>query len=75
MAYIVTHGTIPAGVDSGTAPGGFTLKQALAHAYALLVEGRVNVAIQDGKGHSISGDDLVACCMRKKHLAPDLKPN
>jgi len=76
MAYIVTHGTVPAGVDTGTQPGGFTLEQALAHACALLSEGYyINVAISDGRGAQISGNDLVACCTGEKRLTADLRAN
>jgi hypothetical protein len=75
MAYTVTHGTIPAGIDSGQGPRGFTLEEALAHACGLLAQRYINVAIQDGKGRSISGDALVACCMGVKKLTADLRAN
>jgi hypothetical protein len=42
MSYIVTHGTVPVGIDSGK-PTPFDLEQALAHACSLLSEGRLNV--------------------------------
>jgi len=72
MAYIVTHGTVPAAIDTGRGPG-FTLEQALAHACQMLLEGRPNVAVQDGNGRSISGADLVACCKSEKTLTADLR--
>jgi len=74
MANIVTGDTVgAAAIDSGS-PRDFTLEQALAHACQMLSEGRwLNVAIQDGKGRSISGADLVACCKREKTLTPDLR--
>jgi hypothetical protein len=75
MAYIVTHGTVPAGIDTGTEPGGFTLEQALAHACGLLAQGYINVAIQDGIGNRISGDALDACCRGSNRLTADLKAN
>jgi hypothetical protein len=68
MAYIVTHGAGPTALDTG-----FDLKGALAHAHQLLSDGNLNVAIQDGNGHSISGNDLVACCNGEKTLSPDLR--
>jgi len=72
MAYIVTHGGIPAAIDSG--PGaGFSLEQALAHACRMLSEGRPDVAIQDGRGLNITGPNLVACCKGEKKLTADLR--
>ncbi len=71
MTYIVTHGGLhhgPVGLDPG-----LTLEQALAMAGHLLWERKPNVAIQDGNGRSISGDDLVACCKGEKNLTPDLR--
>lgn len=77
MAYMVTHGGPPPGaaaIDVG-AVAGFDLDGALAHACRLLSDGALNVAIQDGAGHSISGDDLLACCKGEKKLTPDLLAN
>lgn len=74
MPYTVTHTHPypgPAGVD--IAPGGFDLDSALAHACQLLREGMPDVAIQDGKGNSIKGEQLVACCRGEKRLTPDLQ--
>lgn len=73
MTYIVTHDTShPAALDLGN-PKGFDMQGALAHARQLLSEGEPNVAIQDGNGHRISGDDLVACCNGDKTMSPDLR--
>jgi hypothetical protein len=73
MAYIVTHDDRhSAAIDVG--PGaGLTLEQALAHACRMISEGRPNVTIQDGKGRSISGAELVACCKSEKTLTADLR--
>jgi hypothetical protein len=74
MNYIVTHGNgHAAALDLGSSPKGFDLQGALAHACQLLSEGKPNVAIQDGNGNSISGDDLVACCAGTKILSADLR--
>lgn len=55
------------------APQGFDLEGALAHAHELLFTGHVGVTIQDGQGHSISGDDLAHCCNGDKVLTADLR--
>jgi hypothetical protein len=74
MTYIVTHDTShAAALDLSSNPKGFDLQGALAHACQLLSEGKPNVAIQDGNGHSLSGDDLVACCNGDKTISPDLR--
>ena len=52
---------------------GATLDGALAQARQLVAEGRDNVSITDGKGHTISGPDLFACCLGEKELTPDLR--
>jgi hypothetical protein len=82
MAYYVTFETfnssnkpLPVGIDAGPLPEGFNLDDALAHARMLLSEGNQHATISDGAGHSISGDDLVACCVGKKILTADLKAN
>jgi hypothetical protein len=49
------------------------LEEALEHARRLLAEGLANVTIRDGKGHSISGEHLIACCLGEKQLTPDLR--
>lgn len=69
MSYIVTHATIPAAVDLGFPDA----KSALDHASRLISEGHENVAIQDGNGRYISGDDLIACCNGDKKLTADLR--
>ncbi len=73
MIYLVTYDkTTAIAIDEAIAPKGFDLHGALAHACQLLSEGKSNVAIR-GNGHSISGDDLVACCRGDKSLSPDLR--
>jgi hypothetical protein len=70
MMYFVTHGGArpgAAGIDPSV-----TLAQALDLARDLLLAGEPDVAIQDGHGRNIRGDDLVACCNGKKTLLPDL---
>lgn len=70
MTYTVTHGIGPTALDIG-----FDLEGALAHAHNLIFDGASNVAIRDGNGHCITGDDLVACCNGAKTLTPDLQAN
>ena len=49
------------------------LEGALAHARELLREGKQHVKIADDSGHSISGDDLSACCRGGQTLTADLR--
>lgn len=80
MPYTVTsHGIdadgrrAPAAIDLSNSGQSFSLDDALNHARQLLTQNIPNVAIQDGKGRSISGDDLAACCRGEKTLTDDLK--
>ena len=50
-----------------------SLHEALTTARMFLLEGKSDVAIYDGKGRSISGNDLVACCSGRKKLTGDLQ--
>jgi hypothetical protein len=72
MTYIVTH----RGSSDRLSPHALDqvkdLESALAHACNLLLEGHMDVAVQDGNGHSISGDDLAACCAGTKTISTDL---
>lgn len=74
MAYIVTYTphSGPAGIDIGSSRD-FNLDGALAHACRLLSQGQPDVAIQDGRGKSIRGADLIACCRGEKKLTADLQ--
>jgi len=72
MGYLVTHAAAnerqsPAGIDEP-----LTLEAGLALACQLLSEGRHDVAIQDGNGRRISGEELAACCRGEKTLTTDL---
>lgn len=76
MSYSVySHGfdadgrPAPAAID----PNFSSVEEALAHACTLLSRGVPNIAIRDGNGKSISGDDLAACCRGEKKLTSDLK--
>jgi hypothetical protein len=72
MAYFVTFETQgPAAIDAPAK--GFDLEGALAHAHKLRLDGNAGVAIRDGDGRSISGDELVECCNGDKTLLPDLR--
>jgi hypothetical protein len=76
MAYIVICDTGDAAAIDSDRSRNFTLEQALAHACRMLSEGRwLNVAIQDGKGRSIAGAALEACCKGEKTLTADLRAN
>jgi hypothetical protein len=75
MPYTVTFGRFD---EHGKAMAGiidqpFELSDALNHACRLLSEGEQDVAIQDGSGRSIQGDELIACCQGEKTLTPDLR--
>jgi hypothetical protein len=50
VASLVTHGIGPTAID-----GDFDLEGAIIHAYRLIDEGKLDVAIQDGLGNSIRG--------------------
>jgi hypothetical protein len=77
MPYFVTHG----GTDGRGRPGpvgidpGLTLEQALHMACSLLAQRQPSVTINDGKGNTISGNELVACCNGEKTLSADLRAN
>jgi hypothetical protein len=75
MRYIVTSGSAakhaPAAIDEAVDQS-FELADALAHACRLIDEGLPDVAITDGGGRSISGDELLACCRGDKEITPDL---
>jgi len=77
--YVTSHGTdtdgrrAPAAIDVGTSKQPLSLEDALAHACKLLSQNVPNVAISDGNGTSISGDELAACCSEQKTLTTDLQ--
>ena len=50
-----------------------TLEAALEHAGQLVSDNYAKVAIHDGQGHQISGDDLLACYLGIMKLTPDLR--
>jgi hypothetical protein len=73
MRYFVTFEEPGAvAIDDGT-PRSYELAGALVHACRLLDEERHNVTIGDDAGHSISGDDLAACCRGDKEITADLR--
>lgn len=80
MTYVVTsrgsdgHGRPgPAAIDLPSDGRRWTLEEALDHARELLRQGVPNVAIKNSEGHSIAGDELIACCVGKKKLTSDLR--
>ena len=80
MLYFVTFGGVradgkpgPIGIDEPLSQRPFELVDALAHACRLVGEGKQEVTINDGKGGSISGEDLLACCRDEKILPADLR--
>jgi hypothetical protein len=71
--YTVTYTGTPeaqTGIASHRAPN---LDAALKLACQFLKERRPDVTIEDGKGNSISGADLLACCHDQKLLIADLR--
>ena len=68
MRYVVTRGTGVATVEIMP-----TLEAALERAGQLVSENYANVAIHDGKGNRVSGDDLLACYLGVMKLMPDLR--
>jgi len=68
VAYLVTHGVGPAAID-----GDFDFEGAIIHAYHLMDEGKQDVAIQDGLGNSIRGEELAACHRGEKRMTADLR--
>ena len=72
--YTVTYTGTPdaqTGIAAHPVPN---LEAALALARQFLKERRPDITIKDGKGNSISGADLAACCRGQKHLMADLRP-
>lgn len=63
----------PIAIDQPASGMPFDLEGALNHARQLLLEGKPDVAIYDGDGRSISGNDLVACCNGARKLTADLR--
>jgi hypothetical protein len=68
MRYIVTFGNRPTAIGSLV-----DLQGALADACDQIARGEMDVAIQDGSGKSIRGEDLAACCRGEKTLTSDLR--
>jgi hypothetical protein len=50
-----------------------TLEAALERAGQLVSDNYANVAIHDGKGNRISGDDLLACYLGVMKMTSDLR--
>jgi hypothetical protein len=68
MAYIVARGTEPVVIKEMA-----SLEAALEYAGQLVSDNYANVAIHDGKGNQVSGDDLIACYLGVAKLTPDLR--
>ena len=67
MGYQVTYGATPTVEEIAT------LEDAMERAGQLISDNYANVAVRDGKGNEISGDDLIACYLGVKKLTPDLR--
>jgi hypothetical protein len=67
MVYLITYGAKPT-VEEIPA-----LEVALERAGQLVSENYANVAIRDGAGNEISGEDLLACYLGVMRLTPDLR--
>jgi hypothetical protein len=50
-----------------------SLEAALERAGQLVSDDYLNVAIKDGKGNEISGDDMITCYLGAKKLMPNLR--
>ena len=68
MPYLVARGTEPVVIKKMP-----SLEAALEYAGQLISDNFANVAIHDGKGNQISGDDLIACYLGVMKLTPDLR--
>jgi hypothetical protein len=68
VVYFVTHGVGSVAID-----GPFDFTRAVVHAYRLLDIGRLDVAIQDGLGNTIRGDELAACQRGEKRMTTHLR--
>jgi hypothetical protein len=68
VAYLVARGTEPVVIKEMP-----SLEAALEYAGQLISDNYANVAIHDGKGNQISGDDLIACYLGVKRLTPGLR--
>jgi hypothetical protein len=73
LPYFVTFGEPGAKVPSSEENGAVALVVAITRAYQLIDDGKIDVAISDDKGHSISGEDLLACWRGDKAITADLK--
>jgi hypothetical protein len=74
MRYFVTlDGSDASGKAAAEPSKAYEFDDAIAHAYRLIDDGKHNVAIRDEAGHSISGDDLIACYNGEKQPTADLK--
>ncbi|HEX3674353.1 MAG TPA: hypothetical protein VHU87_08795 [Rhizomicrobium sp.] len=67
MRYRVTFGASPAAIGPSV-----DLDAALADACRQISMNQVDVAIHDGNGRSIRGEELAACCRGEKKLTADL---
>jgi hypothetical protein len=72
MAYIVTSDTLGLAIGplSETADD---VHEALSKARQMYETGLVNVSIRDDSGHTIDGDELLACITGKKTITSDLQ--
>jgi len=72
MVYIITSDTVGLAIGpmSETAND---VQEALNKAREMYEDGLANISIEDGSGHQIDGDELLACITGKKTLTEDLK--
>jgi hypothetical protein len=68
MPYLVARGTEPVIIKEMP-----SLEAALEYAGKLISDNYANVAIHDGKGNQLSGDDLIACYLGVMKLTADLR--
>ena len=72
MAYTISSDTVGLAIGpmSETAND---VQEALNKAREMYEDGLASISIEDGSGHQIDGDELLACITGKKTLTEDLK--
>jgi hypothetical protein len=72
MAYTVTSDTVGLAIGPVSETTN-DVHEALSKARQMYETGLVNVSIKDEGGHTIDGDELVACITGKKTITEDLQ--
>jgi hypothetical protein len=72
MAYTVSSDTVGLAIGAVSETTN-DVHEALSKARQMYETGLVNVSIKDEGGHTIDGDELVACITGKKTITEDLQ--